>query len=105
MKQKFNIKKKGDNFVAFDLVDKKRSYGRINIKTGKFVGDTRCMIALHKHLDGIKDKEEDTKQVLVDKVIEQIKEDVRLGDLTAVDELLKFVPEQNLKAYLPEIWG
>ncbi len=41
-------------------------------------------------------------QELIDKVLEQIKEDVSLGDLTAVEELIKAVPEENLKAYLPE---
>jgi len=49
--QKFNIKKKGNTFVAFDTEDKKRSYGSINIKTGKFVGDTRCSLALYSHLE------------------------------------------------------
>jgi hypothetical protein len=49
--QTFKIRKVGGNFVAFDTIDKKRSYGRINIKTGKFVGDTRCLIVLNNHLD------------------------------------------------------
>lgn len=48
--QKFKIKKVGGNFVAFDIIDKKRSYGKINIKTGKFVGDTRCIVELGNHL-------------------------------------------------------
>jgi hypothetical protein len=38
---------------------------------------------------------------LIDQVIEEIKKDVASGDLTAVEELLKFVPSENLKAYLP----
>jgi len=46
--------------------------------------------------------EADELQILIDAVIEQIKEDVADGDLTAVDELLKFVPPQYLKGYLPE---
>lgn len=56
MTQQFKIKKKGDNFVAYDMVDSKMSfvYGRIGIKTGKFVGDARCMIALSEHLDKYK---------------------------------------------------
>jgi ribonuclease HIII len=39
---------------------------------------------------------------LVDSVIEQIKEDIKDGDLTAIDELLRFVPKENLIGYLPE---
>jgi len=54
MTQQFKIKKQGGKFTAFDMVDPKRSYGSISIKTGKFVGDTRCMIALKEHLDKFK---------------------------------------------------
>lgn len=40
---------------------------------------------------------------LIDSVIEQIKEDINVtGDLTALDELLRFVPKENLIGYLPE---
>jgi hypothetical protein len=42
------------------------------------------------------------KQKVVDKVIKEIALDFAKSDLTAVDELLKFVPTQNLIAYLPE---
>jgi hypothetical protein len=42
------------------------------------------------------------KQKLVDRVIEIIESDIRHGDVTAIDELLKFCPEKNLIAYLPE---
>ena len=100
--QQFNIKKKGNKFVAYDLIEKGRTYGSINIKTEKFIGDTRCMIALHNHLDKFNETVEDTKQELVDKVIEQIKQDILDGDVSAIDELLKFVPVENLKGYLPE---
>ena len=97
--QKFNIRKVGGNFVAFDTIDKKRSYGRVNIKTGKFVGDTRCMIALSDHWDKeVYEKEE----ALYDKVLDRIKEDVYSGDMTAVDELLKMLPKEALKGYLAE---
>ncbi len=41
-------------------------------------------------------------QELVDLVIAEIKRDIRKGDTTAVDELLKFVPRENLIGYLPE---
>lgn len=54
MTQQFKIKKQGGKFTAFDMVDPKRSYGSISIKTGKFVGDTRCMIALIEHLEEFK---------------------------------------------------
>jgi len=49
--EKFKIKKQGYRFVAFDTIDKTKSYGWINIKTGQFVGDTRCQIALVEHLE------------------------------------------------------
>ncbi len=39
---------------------------------------------------------------LVDLVIERIKEDINCGDLTAIDELLRFVPRENLIGFLPE---
>ncbi len=39
---------------------------------------------------------------LVELVIDQIKKDIEVGDLTAIHELLLFSPEENLKAYLPE---
>ena len=39
---------------------------------------------------------------LVDSVRDQIKEDINGGDLTAIDELLRFVPKENLIGYLPE---
>lgn len=42
------------------------------------------------------------KQKTIDLVLGQIKEDYRDGDLTALDELLKCIPEENLRAYLPE---
>jgi hypothetical protein len=39
---------------------------------------------------------------LLDIALEQIKLDVRCGDYTALQELLKFVPVENLIEYLPE---
>jgi len=97
--QTFNIKKVGGNFVAFDTIDKKRSYGRINIKTGKFVGDTRCLIVLSNHWDKeVYQKEE----AIYDKALDRIKEDVASGDMTAVDELLKMLPIEAVKGYLAE---
>lgn len=94
--QEFDIRRKGNYFVAYDAKDKKKSYGKINLDTGKFTGDTRCLIILTE-------MQENNKQFIIDKVLEEIKNDVRDGDLTAIDELLKYVPIKNLKSYLPEI--
>ena len=43
-----------------------------------------------------------TKQELIDKCLEQIKTDVLSGDVTAIEELLNFVPTENLKGYLAD---
>jgi hypothetical protein len=96
--QIFNIKREGNYFVAFDKTHKTVSYGRINIKTCKFTGDTRCLIELTKHLQEVNEKEE----AFYDEVLEQIKDDIASGDLTALDELLRCIPRKNLEAYLPE---
>jgi hypothetical protein len=39
---------------------------------------------------------------LIDTVIERIKQDIAVEDLTAIVELLSHVPEQYLKGYLPD---
>ena len=39
---------------------------------------------------------------ITEMVLEQIARDVRNGDFTAIEELLKDVPLKNLKGYLPE---
>jgi len=39
---------------------------------------------------------------IIDKVIEQIRRDLDFGDTTALEELLRDVPDESLKAYLPE---
>jgi hypothetical protein len=39
---------------------------------------------------------------LINRAIEEIKSDISMGDLTALDELLSFVPRKNLLAFLPE---
>tara|TARA_B110000977_G_scaffold196027_1_gene275595 strand:- start:38 stop:175 length:138 start_codon:yes stop_codon:yes gene_type:complete len=39
---------------------------------------------------------------LVDKVLEQIKKDVEVGDMTAIEELLGEVSEKNLRSFLSE---
>jgi DNA polymerase III epsilon subunit-like protein len=39
---------------------------------------------------------------VIDEVLEQIQKDIRDGDLTAIAELLTFVPVEYLKGFLPE---
>jgi len=41
-------------------------------------------------------------QNLINKVIDQIVIDVNAKDLTSIEELLKFVPEEKLIGFLPE---
>ena len=41
-------------------------------------------------------------QELIDKVLEQIVEDVEDRDLTVIENLLTFVPEENLRGFLRE---
>jgi len=38
----------------------------------------------------------------IELALEQIVKDVEAGDLSAIEELLRFVPEKNLIAFLPE---
>jgi hypothetical protein len=42
------------------------------------------------------------KQILIDKVIEQIKIDIEIGDVTALDVLLDHISEDVLLSYLSE---
>ena len=42
-------------------------------------------------------------QTLIDLVIEQIIQDVKNADYTAINELLCYVPEANLKSFLSEV--
>jgi len=42
------------------------------------------------------------EQHIIDAVIDQIKFDIDSGDLTAIEELLKVVPEENLIGFLVE---
>ena len=39
---------------------------------------------------------------LIERVVEQIKNDLLVGDVQALEELLSFVPKENLLGYLPE---
>ena len=43
-----------------------------------------------------------TREELVDLVLDEIVQDVENKDFTAIEELLHFVPEMNLKSYLSE---
>jgi len=42
-------------------------------------------------------------QGLIDAALEQIVIDVEGGDLTAIEELLRSVPEENLQGFLSDI--
>ena len=42
------------------------------------------------------------KQMLIDNVMRQMVRDIQMHDFTAIEELLKQVPEDYLKGFLPE---
>lgn len=42
------------------------------------------------------------REVLLDQVVDQIREDIENGDFTAIYELLMELPDKTLLAYLPE---
>lgn len=39
---------------------------------------------------------------LIDKVLKQIKKDIEIGDVTAIEVLLESISKENLEAFLPE---
>ena len=43
-----------------------------------------------------------TNKELIDAVLDQMVDDLIKDDVTAIEELLKFVPRKHLLAYLPE---
>jgi hypothetical protein len=43
------------------------------------------------------------KQKLIDQVLDQILQDVAMGDLTAIEELIKNLPNKTLQGFLPEL--
>lgn len=105
------ILKKGNSFVAYrtekgehgaSFAEVGSEIGRISITTGKYSGGTGALVELNNHLNEYLKPQEEKYQQLIDDVIEQIKKDIADGDVTAIDELLKFVPEKYLKGYLPE---
>jgi len=44
----------------------------------------------------------DDSASLIDAVLEQVKTDIAMGDLTAIEGLLMTCPEEQLLGYLPE---
>ena len=53
-------------------------------------------------MTGFQSKQAVAHSDLIDRVLDQIATDLEGGDLTALEELLKFVPRDNLISYLPE---
>lgn len=45
---------------------------------------------------------EDSRQRLINAVLEQIKADVEAGDITSIEELIRELPADVLMSYLPE---
>ena len=43
------------------------------------------------------------KGELIDQVLNQIVKDVNIGDLTAIEELIAFIPDDRLIAFLSEV--
>ena len=43
-----------------------------------------------------------TKEDLIETVVQQLKVDVHCNDTGAIEEIIKFLPIENLIAYLPE---
>ena len=41
-------------------------------------------------------------QLLIERIVEQIKSDLLNGDVEALEEMLSFTPKENLISYLPE---
>jgi hypothetical protein len=80
-----------------EIVDKGRYDVLYSFENGVYHNDVKFSI---NTLDGMEETED--LDNLIDSVIEQIKEDIKDGDLTAIDELLRFVPKENLIGYLPE---
>lgn len=105
------IKKKGNFFVAYLTHESEfphpdckigDPWGKISIKTGRFSGATGFMAELHEHLEEyLKPKEEKYEQ-LIDEVIDSLKKDIAIGDLTVLDELLRMIPTRNLIQSLDE---
>ena len=105
------IKKRGNFFVAYLTHESEfphpnckigDPWGKISIKTGRFSGATGFMAELHEHLEEYLKPQEEEYEKLIDKCLFRIKQDIEQQDLTAIDELLRFVPEKYLKGFLAE---
>lgn len=79
--------------------------GTMKKDNGGFQGATACLIELNKAFTAYQDKLYESKNALLDKVVAQLRNDLNSGDLTALYELLEFIPKENLEAYLPEWEG
>jgi len=53
-------------------------------------------------MTGFQSKRAMAQSDIIDRVLDQIAQDLEGGDLTALEELLKFVPREKLIGYLPE---
>ena len=88
--------------VTLALVDED---GIIEWKVGNSIGweaNRKLQSNVWEAIIEAKEKQMDNKQDLVDKCLEQMKKDFAEGDLTAIDELLMYIPNRYLKGYLPE---
>lgn len=43
------------------------------------------------------------KSELIERAIKQMQEDISSGDLTAIYEMLNFLPDENLRDYLTDV--
>lgn len=107
------ILKKGNKFVAYrdehdkgerfyDRIKVGDSLGQISITTGRFAGNTVCLIELNNHLAEYLKPQQDKAEELIDEVIEEIKKDISDGDTTVLAEILANVPFKVLIHSLPE---
>lgn len=72
------------------------------MKKMKKIKQNDIIAALERALDGTLAKAA-VDQGLIDAAIEQILIDVASDDLTAIEELLRHVPEKQLRGFLSEI--
>ena len=67
-----------------------------------FQGNPDCVVAAMMTWNLIASKQKSNSKEIIDQVIDQIKEDVGMGDMTAIEELLQNVPEKSMQSYLGE---
>ena len=89
-----------EGFVAAEVDADGKVEGRPNIFPSMY--GVYDITPIEEAIKEAQEKQEEIKQELIDKCLEEIKKDVAKGDVTAIDELLKFVPTKNLQGYLPE---